>query len=71
MEEKKVKATNNKAADVETKGKLKELWAEYGELSAQQEVLSNQINQIIGRKNNVYRQILDLKSLEVKGEKRK
>lgn len=60
----KPKATRNKAKVTETKRKtnkqLQELWAEFGEKSAQQEILSMQLQQIVNQKRQIYSKIMEL-----------
>jgi len=50
--------------------KIKDLWAEFGELSAQQEILSAQIQQVLKRKQQIYSQIMELKRTEIESEQK-
>jgi len=38
-----------------------ELWARFGQLSAQQEILTNQIRTVIEQKNKTYTKIMELR----------
>jgi len=46
---------------------LTELWAKFGELSAQQEIIGNQSQQIFKQRQGVYAQITELKMKEIEG----
>jgi len=50
---------------------LKNLWADFGELSAQQEILTSQIQQVVNRKRQIYSDIIKLKQEEINSKKKK
>jgi len=45
---------------------LTELWAKFGELSAQQEMIGNQSQQVFKQRQGVYNQIMELKQKEIR-----
>lgn len=57
----KIKSTENKAKDIETSNKLQELWADFGELAAEQDILSARVQQIVGQRRQIYSEIMKLK----------
>lgn len=59
MNKKKPKATGDEANN-----QVQELWAQFGELSAQQEILQSQLQQIRIQRRELYSRIMKLKNDE-------
>lgn len=58
---KQVKATQNKAKETETSKEIQRLWATFGELSAEQEILSIKLQQLRTQRAQIFTQINKLR----------